>query len=63
MTLSVPNQMLPPAYTTTTETTDGNFDTTGLVHPHFSFTAVEAFSPQVVGFFPALDEFDAPVYR
>ena len=50
VTLSVPSQLLLPAHTTTTDTTDDNFDTTGLVHPQFSFTAVEAFSIQVVGY-------------
>ena len=63
MTLSVPSQQLPPAYTTTTDTTDDNFDTTDLVHPQFSFPAVKAFSPQVVGSLPSFDEFDAPVYN
>ena len=38
VTLSVPSQQLPPAYTTTTDTTDDNFDTTDLVHPQFSFS-------------------------
>ena len=33
-----------------------------LVHPQFSFTAVEAFSPLVVGSLPPLEELDAPVY-
>ena len=36
VTLSVPSQLLPPAHTTTTDTTDDNFDTIGLVHPQFS---------------------------
>ena len=49
VTLSVPTQQLHPAHATTTGTIDDNFDTTGLVHPQFSFTAVEAFSAQVVG--------------
>ena len=62
VTLSVPSQQLPPAYTTTTDTTDHNFDTTGVVHPQFSVTAVEAFSPHVVGSVPPVEEFDAPVY-
>ena len=52
VTLSVPSQQLPPAYTTTTDTTDDNFDTTDLVHPQFSFPAVEASSPPVVGSLP-----------
>ena len=56
-------QQLPPAYTMTAVDTDVNFDTTGLVHPQFSFTAVEAFSPQVVGSLPPLDKFVAPVYN
>ena len=47
----------------TTATTDDNFDSTDLVHPQFSFPAVEAFSPQVVGSFSPLDEFDAPGYN
>ena len=59
VTLSVPSQQFPPACTTTTD----NFGTTDLVHPQFSFPAVQAFSPQVVGSPPPLDEFDAPVYN
>ena len=62
VTLSVPSQLLLPAHTTTTDTTDDNFDTTGLVHPQFSFTAVEVFSLQVVVYLVPSDEFDAPVY-
>ena len=62
VTLSVPSQQSPPAYTTTTDNTDDNFDIADLVHPQFSFTAVEAFSPLVVGSLPPLEEFDAPVY-
>ena len=42
VTLSVPSQQLHPTYTMTTVTTDDNFDSTGLVHPHFSNTAIEA---------------------
>ena len=42
-------------------TTDVNCDTVGLVYPQFSSTAVEPFSPHVVGSFSPL-EFDAPVY-
>ena len=56
------SQQLPPVYTTTTVTTDVNLDTSDLVHPQFSFPAVEAFSPQVVGSLPPLDEFVALVY-
>ena len=63
VTPSVPGQQLHPAYTMTTVTTDDNFDTTGLVHPQFSFTAVEDFWPLVVGSLPPLHEFDAPVYN
>ena len=55
VTLSVPIQQLLPACTTTTDTTD-------LVYPQFSFPAVGAFSPPVVGSLP-LDEFDALVYN
>ena len=62
VTLSVPSQQLSPAYTTTTDTTADIFDITDLVHPQFSFTAVEAFSPLVVGSLPPLEEFDALVY-
>ena len=40
----------------TTVTTDVNSDITGLVHPQFSSTTVEASAPQVV------EEFDALVY-
>ena len=63
VTLSVPSQQLPPAYATTSDTTDDNFDTTDLVHPQFSFPAVEVISPQVVGSLPPLDEFVAPGYN
>ena len=61
VTLSVPSPLLPPAYTTTTDTTDDNFDTTGLGNPQSSITVVEACAPQVVGSLPPLDEFDALV--
>ena len=37
-------------------------DITGLVFPQFSSTAVEPFSPQVVGSLPPFQEFDAPAY-
>ena len=56
------SQQLPPVYTTSTVTTDVNFDIIGLVHPQCSSTAVEPFSPQVVGSFSPL-EFGAPVYN
>ena len=36
-------------------------DITGLVNPQFSFSAVEASAPQVVGSLPPFEEFDAPV--
>ena len=36
-------------------------DTTGLVNPQFSSTAVEASAPQVVGSLPRSEKFDAPV--
>ena len=63
VTLSAPSQQLHPAYTMKTVTTDDNFDTTGLVHPQFSFTAVEVSAPQAVGSLSPLEEFDAPVYN
>ena len=63
VTLFVPGQLLPPTYTTTTDTTDDNFDITGLVNPQFSITAVEASPPHVVGSLPSLEEFDVPVYK
>ena len=56
VTLSVPSQQLPPAYTTTTDTTVDNLDITDLVHPQFSFTTVEAFSPLVVGSLSSLTQ-------
>ena len=62
VTFDAPSQQLPPAYTTPTDTTGDNFDITDLVHPQFSFTAAEAFSPLVVGSLPPMEEFDAPVY-
>ena len=43
VTSDVPSQQLPPACTTTTDTTDDNLDMTGLVVPQFSSTAVEPF--------------------
>ena len=46
------SQQLPPVYTTTTVTTDDNLDITGLMYPQFSSTAVEPFSPHVVGSLP-----------
>ena len=63
VTLSVPSQQLPPAYTMTTDTADDNFDITSLVNPQFSCTAVEDVSPLVVGSLLPLKEFDAPVYN
>ena len=57
------SQQLPFVYTTTTVTTDVNLNIIGLVHPQFSSTAVEPFSPQIVGSLPPLEEFDAPVYN
>ena len=48
------SQQLPPVYTTTTVTTDVNLDILGLVYPQLSSTAVEPFSPQVVGSLPPL---------
>ena len=52
MTYAVSCQQIPLAYTMTAVNTDVNFDTTDLVHPQISVTAVEAFSPQVVGSLP-----------
>ena len=63
VTLAASGQQLPPARTTTTDTTDDNFDITNLVHPQFSFPVVEDISPRVVGSLPPLDEFDAPVHN
>ena len=60
MTYVVPSQQVPPAYTTTTDTTDDNFDITDLVHTQFSSTAVEPFSPHVVGPLSPLKEFTEP---
>ena len=62
VTYVVPNQQLPPVYTTTTVTTDDNFNMTGLVYPQFSSTAVEPFPPHVVGPLPPLEEFSEPVF-
>ena len=44
-------------------TTGVNFDTTGLVNPHCSITAVEASAPHVVDSLSPLDEFTTPVYN
>ena len=63
VSLSVPSQLLPYPYTTTTHTTDDNFDVTDLVNPQFSISAVEASPLQVVGSLPPLEEFDVPVYN
>ena len=63
MTCAVSCQQLPPVYTTTAVSTDVNFDTTGLVHPQFSSTAVEASAPQVVVSLTSFEEFTAPVYN
>ena len=57
------SQQLPPVYTTTTATTDDNLDMTGLLYPQFSSTAVEPFSPHVVGPLPPLKEFAGPMYN
>ena len=63
VTLSVPSQQLPPACTTTTDTTDDNFDISDFVHPQFSMTAVEASASQVVSSLAPWEEFDVPVYN
>ena len=42
VTSDVPSQQLPPACTTTTDTTDDNLDMTGFENPQFSCTAVES---------------------
>ena len=63
VTYAAPIQQLPPAYTMTAVTTGVNLDITGLVYPQFSSSAVEPFSPQVVGSLPPPEEFDAPVYN
>ena len=63
VTSDVHSQQLPPVYTTTTVTTDDNLDITGLMYPQFSSTAVESFSPHVVGSLPPLDEFTEPVFN
>ena len=49
VTLAASSQQLLLACTTRTDTADDNFDITDLVHPQFSFPAVEDFSPLVVG--------------
>ena len=61
VTLSVPNQELHPAYTTTADTTDDNFDTTGMVNPQSSSNAVEASAPQIIVLLPLFEEFAPPV--
>ena len=57
VTLSVPSQQLHLAFNA-----DVNFDSTCLVHPRFSFAAVEAISPLVVSLLPPFAKFDALVY-
>ena len=48
----------------TSVTTDDNLDITGLMYPQFSSTAVEPFSPHVVGPLPPhLEQFTEPVYN
>ena len=54
MTYDASCQQLLPAYTSTTDTTDDNFDITDLVHTQFSSTAVGTFAPQVVVSLPSL---------
>ena len=39
------------------------FDTSGLVNPQFSITAVWASAPQVIGLIPPSKEFATPVYN
>ena len=56
VTHAVPSQQLHPAYTVTTVIPDVNFDTTGLVNPQFSITAVEASASQVVGSLPPSEQ-------
>ena len=63
MTSDAHSQQLPPVYSTTTVTTDDNLDIVGLVYPQFSSTAVEPFSPHVVGSVPPLEEFTEPMYN
>ena len=63
VTYVVPSQQLPPVYTTTTVTSDGNLDLISLVYPQFSSTAVEPFAPRVVDSLPPVEEFSAPVYH
>ena len=63
VSLAVPRQQLLPAHTTTTDTTDDNFDITDLVNPKFSISAVEAYPLQVVGSLSPLEEFVVPVFN
>ena len=63
VTSDVHSQQLPPVYTTTTVTADDYLDITGLMYPQFSSTAVESFSPRVVGSPPPLEEFTEAVYN
>ena len=52
-----------PACTTATITTGVNLDVTGVVHPHFSSSAVDGSASQVVGLLPLGDVFVAPVFN
>ena len=56
-----PSEQFSPAYTMGAVTTCVSSETTSLVNPQGSFTAVEASASQVVGSVPTLDVFTAPV--
>ena len=60
---SAPSQQFPPAYTMAAVTTGVNLDTTDLVNPQCSVTAVEDSAPQAIHSRSPSDEFAAPVYN
>ena len=62
-TCSAPSQQFPPAYTMAAVTTGVNLDTTDLVNPQCSVTAVEDSAPQAIDSCSPSDEFAAPVYN
>ena len=63
VTISTPSQQFPPAYAMAAVITGVSHDTTDMVNPRRSTTAVEDSAPQVVGSLLPLDESAAPVYN
>ena len=63
VTHDTPSERVSPAHTVAVVTTGVSLDTTGVVSPRCSTTAVEALGPQVDGSTSPLDEFAALVYN